>query len=128
MTRPLSPKKSETLEIRLPHQTKTAFMARCQDEGRTASETVRRFIDGELHGAAPRRARPALWPALGQALAAAVAGLAIGAVAAPSLAQTSLAQTSLGQTAHAGTDPRAAFDRLDRNHDGVVSFDEFRAG
>jgi len=138
MTRQLSPKKSETLEIRLPHQTKTAFMARCQNEGRTASEAVRRFIEGELADAASRRGRPALW----QALAAAVAGLAIGAVAAPSLAQTSLAQTSLAQTslahtspgkmAHARTsqgmgDPRAAFDRLDRNHDGAVSFEEFRA-
>jgi hypothetical protein len=113
-----APKKSETLEIRLPHQTKTDFMARCQTEGRTASEAVRRFIEGELTEDAPRRMRPGLWPALGQALAAAVAGLAIGAVAAPSLAQT----------AHAQSDPRAAFDRLDRNHDGVVSYDEFRAG
>jgi hypothetical protein len=129
MTRPHSPKKSETLEIRLPHQTKTDFMARCQTEGRTASEAVRRFIEVELTEDAPRRMRPgfwpARWPALGQALAAAAAGLAIGAVAAPSLAQT-----SPGQTAHAqissGADPRAAFDRLDRNHDGVVSYVEFR--
>ena len=102
-----APKKSETLEIRLPHETKVAFMARCRDDGRTASEALRRFIDGEL--TASRRSRTGLW----QALAAAAAGLAIGAVAAPSLAQT----------AHADT--RAAFDRLDRNHDGVVSFAEF---
>jgi hypothetical protein len=107
MTRAL--KKSETLEIRLPHETKVAFMARCRDDGRTASEALRRFIEGEL--TTPRRSRTALW----QALAAAAAGLAIGAVAAPSLAQTP----------HA--DPRATFDRLDRNHDGVVSFDEFNA-
>jgi hypothetical protein len=122
MTRTSSPKKSETLEIRLPHPTKAVFMARCHTQGRTASEAVRRFIEGELADAAPRRGRPGLWQALGQALAAAVAGLAIGAVAAPSLAQT-----SLGQTVHAQSDPRAAFDRLDRNHDGVVSFEEFRA-
>lgn len=113
MTRQLSPKKSETLEIRLPHQTKAAFMARCQHQGRTASEAVRRFIEGEVAGTGPRRPRVFLW----QALAAAAAGLAIGAVAAPSLAQT----------AHAQDDPRVAFDRLDRNHDGVVSFEEFRA-
>lgn len=118
MTRQLSPKKSETLEIRLPHQTKTAFMARCQTEGRTASEAVRRFIDGEIAGAEPRRPRVSLW----QALAAAAAGLAIGAVAAPSLAQTTHAQINTQ------SDPRAAFDRLDRNHDGVVSYAEFRAG
>jgi hypothetical protein len=114
-----SPKKSETLEIRLPHPTKTAFMARCQDQGRTASEAVRRFIDAEIAGSEPRRPRIGLW----QALAAAAAGLAIGAVAAPSLAQT-----AHGQTTHGQTDPRAAFGRLDRNHDGVVSFEEFRAG
>ncbi len=97
----------------MPHPTKTAFMARCQDEGRTASEAVRGFIDAELT-ARSRRPRVGLW----HALAAAAAGLAIGAVAAPSLAQT----------AHAQNDPRAAFDRLDRNHDGVVSYAEFRAG
>jgi len=113
-----SPKKSETLEIRLPHPTKTAFMARCQDQGRTASEAVRRFIDAEIAGSEPRRPRVSLW----QALAAAAAGLAIGAVAAPSLAQTAHAQINVG------ADPRAAFDRLDRNHDGVVSYSEFRAG
>ena len=116
MTRQTSPKKSETLEIRLPHPTKTAFMARCRDQGGTASEAVRRFIDGELMQAGPRRTRPAIW----QALAAAAAGLAIGAVAAPSLAQTAHAQTDARPTFD-----RPAFDRLDRNHDGVVSFKEF---
>lgn len=112
MTRPRPPKKSETLEIRLPHATKTAFMSRCRDDGHTASEALRRFIDSEL--AANRQgARGGLgWR---QLLAAAAAGLAIGAVAAPSLAQTTPAS-------------RAAFDRLDRDLDGVVSFEEFRAG
>ena len=109
-----APKKSETLEIRLPHETKVAFMARCRDDGRTASEALRRFIDGEL--TASRRTRTGLW----QALAAAAAGLAIGAVAAPSLAQPSLARA-------AHRDPRAAFDRLDHNHDGVIDLMEFRA-
>jgi hypothetical protein len=41
-------KKSETLEIRLPYPTKLAFMARCRDEGRSASEALRLFIDGHL--------------------------------------------------------------------------------
>ena len=94
------PKKSETLEVRLPHQTKTAFMARCQAEGRTASDAVRGFIEGELSPV--RRTRVRGW----QALVAALAGLAIGAVAAPSLAQT---------TGH------ASFAQLDRNNDGVLS-------
>tara|TARA_R110000764_G_scaffold169456_1_gene256634 strand:- start:91 stop:426 length:336 start_codon:yes stop_codon:yes gene_type:complete len=110
MTHPKPPKKSESIEIRLPHATKTAFMARCRDEGRTASEAVRAFVEGEIGGRG-RRVRTRGW----QALAALVAGLALGAVAAPSLAQ------SQGQPGD-----RAAFDRLDRNHDGVVSFDEYR--
>ena len=36
--RPL--KKTETIEIRLPHDTKTAFMARCRAEGRTEREVA----------------------------------------------------------------------------------------
>lgn len=104
-------KKSETVEIRLPHATKTAFMARCRAEGRTASDAIRRFIDAELSQTSSTRRAPRLsWRPL---LAAAVAGLALGAVAAPSLAQSS-------------PPSRAAFDRMDRNHDGVVSFDEYR--
>lgn len=103
-----APKKSETLEVRLPHGAKTAFMARCRDEGQTASEAVRGFIETEL-ASRGRRGRLRAW----QALAAAVAGLALGAVAAPSLAQT------------APTD-QAAFQRLDHNQDGVLSLAEFQ--
>ena len=103
-----APKKSETLEVRLPHGAKTAFMARCRDEGQTASEAVRGFIEAELVSRG-RRGRLWAW----QAVAAAVAGLALGAVAAPSLAQTSPSD-------------RAAFQRLDRNHDGVLSLAEFQ--
>ncbi|GAW40898.1 hypothetical protein SH203_01300 [Brevundimonas sp. SH203] len=111
--RPL--KKDETVEVRLSHAAKTAFMARCQAEGRTASEAIRRFIDAELNQTtAARRSVPAGWR---QLAAAALAGLALGAVAVPALAQS-----------HAAPPSRAAFDRLDRNHDGVVSFDEYRAG
>jgi hypothetical protein len=109
MTRP--PKKSETLEIRLPYSAKTAFMARCREDGLTASEALRRFIEQEIEGARPPRPR-LRWA---QALAAALAGLALGAVAAPSLA-------------HPTPNSRAAFERLDRNHDGVISFAEFKAG
>ena len=109
-------KKSETVEIRLPHATKTAFMARCRAEGRTASDAIRRFIDAELGQTSSTRRSPRLTPRLGwrPLLAAAVAGLALGAVAAPSLAQSA-------------PPSRAAFDQMDRNHDGVVSFDEYRA-
>ena len=90
-------KKSETLEIRIPYPTKQAFMARCRDEGRSASETLRDLIEGRL--APPPR--PARWRrmAVGALIAA-----AMGAVAAPSLAR-----------------PPAGFDRLDRDHDGRIT-------
>jgi hypothetical protein len=108
MTRP--PKKSETLEIRLPYEAKTAFMTRCQTEGRTASEALRGYIEGAIsEGKAPKR-RARGWPAL----AAALAGLALGAVAAPSLANP-----------NAGS--KADFEQLDRNRDGVLNFEEYRA-
>jgi hypothetical protein len=104
-----SPKKTETLEIRLPPETKAAFMARCQGARRTASEAVRDFIERDLRAPAILRRRSLAW----RVLAAALAGLAVGAVAVPSLARPS------------GSD--AAFQRLDANHDGVLDLDEFKA-
>lgn len=109
MDRRKSPKKTETVEIRLPYETKAAFMARCQAGGLTASEAIRGFIETELKAARQRKGLTG-WRGL---LTAAVAGLALGAVAAPSLAE--------------GAGPaRAAFDRLDRNHDGILTFREYR--
>jgi len=104
------PKKSETLEIRLPHAAKAAFMERCRREGVTASEVVRRLIEPD--GAAPGRKvrRTGLW----QALAATLAVLIIGAVAAPAIAQ-------------ALPGSRAAFDQMDANRDGLVSWREYEA-
>lgn len=43
------PKKSETLEIRIPYPTKTAFMEKARAEGRAASEIVRERIDAYLN-------------------------------------------------------------------------------
>lgn len=110
MTSPRLPKKSETLEIRLPHAAKLAFMERCRAAGLTASEVVRRLIEGEAPTAPKAHRTMTAW----QVLAAAVAGVIIGAAAAPSIAQ-------------ALPGSRAAFDQMDANHDGVVSFAEFRA-
>ncbi|WGM31177.1 EF-hand domain-containing protein [Brevundimonas sp. NIBR11] len=104
------PKKSETLEIRLPHAAKVAFMDRCRSAGLTASEVVRDLIEREAPTPAkPRRAMKG-W----QALMLAVAGIVIGAAAAPSIAQ-------------ALPGSRAAFDHMDANRDGVVTFAEFEA-
>lgn len=101
------PKKSETLEIRLPHAAKVAFMDRCRASGVTASEVLRELIERETPR--PRRTMKR-W----QAALLAVAGLVIGAAAAPSIAQ-------------ALPGSRAAFDQMDADRDGVISFAEFRA-
>lgn len=103
-------KKSETLELRLPLETKQAFMARCQAAGQTASEVLRSFIADYVGGRATAGAkRRRMW-------APVRLGLAAGALAAAAvLAQPSLARASAS----------AAFDRIDANHDGRVSYVEF---
>jgi len=101
------PKKSETLEVRLPYPTKQAFMARCRDGGRTASDAVRAFIEAEV-GERPAARRKRLMARLA---AGAVLAAAAGAVAAPTLAHPNR---------------EAEFQRLDRNHDGVLTLTEFR--
>lgn len=106
-------KKSETIEVRVPHATKVAFVAKCHSDGRSVSDAVRQFMAQELE--ATRRTSKRRAPVVWQAVAAALAGLAMGAVAAPSLA-------------HPTSNSRAAFERLDRNNDGLLSFDEFRHG
>jgi hypothetical protein len=108
MSRP--PKKSETLEIRLAHETKQAFMAQCQADGVSASEALRSFIESRI--APPVRRRGLLrrgWPAL-------------AGVAAVVLASAS----ALPSFAHPG--PRVEFDRLDANHDARLDFAEFARG
>jgi hypothetical protein len=106
------PKKTETIEIRLPDATKAAFMERCRQDERTASEAIRLFIDGQLAPniiAAPRRAPN--W----RIVVAGVLGAAFGiGVAAPSLARSAQA-------------PPPTFERLDRNHDGVLTAQEYQA-
>lgn len=100
------PKKSETIEIRLSHEAKTAFVERCQRDQRTASEAIRLFIDGHI---SQRSSRRPPW----RLIAAALAGAAFGmGAAAPSFA--SATETT-----------QAAFDHLDRDHDGVLTYREF---
>jgi hypothetical protein len=97
------PKKSDTLEVRLPHAAKQAFMDRCRAEGRSASEAVRGFIEGAPH---PRPSRRWRW------IAAAAVALGFGVMAAPSLARPSLP---------------AEYARLDADRDGRLSLIEFSA-
>jgi hypothetical protein len=117
-------KKSETLEVRLPHETKQAFLTACREDGTTASEVVRESIQDYLDererpatqsgdtpekrtliAMIPQPIRKKRWLAAG----AGAAGLALWA-ALPSAA---------------GPDFRAMFDRLDKNHDGQITAEEF---
>lgn len=107
-------KKSESLEIRIPYPTKQAFMARCQDEGRSASEALRLFIEQHLDVQPAAAKAPARWSRKSVRLAAgAMIALAVGAVALPSLARPN---------------PQAGFERLDLNGDRRITAAEFSRG
>lgn len=113
MREPRPPKKSESLEIRIPYDAKLAFMERCRQDGRTASEALRALIDQQIE--APRRRARRRRLAVGVMIAA-----ALGAVALPSLARPAAPAHDLLR--------RVAFAHLDADHDGVVSLDEYVGG
>lgn len=120
--RPTRVKKSETLEVRIPHETKQAFLNACREDGTTASEVVRDKVQDYLD----TRERPSLnadkrtlimklpQPIRRYGWRAAAGGVAaigfVGIAALPSAA---------------APDFKAQFDRLDKNSDGVISVEEF---
>ena len=111
MNRKREPKKSETLEVRLPHEVKDALMRKAQGEGRSASEVIRQSIDTYLADGPKEKPNMLItaWKPIAVAGAAALA------------AWTALAPAPLT----AGPDLRAAFDSFDVNKDGTVTIDEF---
>ncbi|RYG35985.1 MAG: hypothetical protein EON93_05760, partial [Burkholderiales bacterium] len=46
--KPTRSKKSETLEVRIPYETKQAFLTACREDGTTASEVVRDGVQSYL--------------------------------------------------------------------------------
>jgi len=103
-----APKKSDTIEVRLPHAMKRAFMARCRAEGRTASDAVRGFVEAQLAGEPPALRPPRLW------LRSAVAAGMLGALA-----------LAMPMAVASGPDLRPSFAMIDRNHDGLLTPDEY---
>lgn len=106
MIRP--PKKSDTIEVRLPHAVKQAFMERCRAEGRTVSDAVRGFVEAQLAQGdlQPRPRRSWHRPVAAAAM--------LGALALAMPAATA-----------SGPDLRPSFATVDCNHDGLLTPDEY---
>lgn len=96
----------------MPHEVKDALMRQARAEGRSASEVVRGFIDSYLAGQ-PKEARSMFLTLWKPAAAIGAASLAIiWAALSPTPSQ-------------ATPDLKSVFNMLDRNHDGVITIDEF---
>lgn len=102
-----APKKSDTIEVRLPHAVKRAFMDQCHAQGRTASDVVRGFVEAHL---AEGPEDPPLWRRWFRPVAA-MAMLGGLALVMPSAVAS-------------GPDLRPSFALIDRNHDGLLTPDE----
>ncbi|MDR7219968.1 EF-hand domain-containing protein [Aminobacter aminovorans] len=117
MTR--APKKSETLEIRIPHETKQALMARSRAEGKPASEVVRGFIDAYLAEAAC--STPSAWDRN-------MTRLRLYARPSMALFATLVAVGGVGLAVSPATalpDLQAAFKEADADGNGALSPEEF---
>jgi len=118
------PKKTESLEVRLPPETKSAFMAACRSNGTSASRVLRGFIAQYL--AASQRA-----PRSRQELAMVFTGSRRRRIASFTLgtaAAAAAAAATFAVPAHANVDARiaAVFEWMDGDRDGRVDAPEFQ--
>ena len=116
-------KKSETLEVRMPYETKQAFLTACREDGTTASEVVRDSVQTYLDKRErpdPKKERTSLvtlpQPVRRYGLRAAAGGLA--AVGLTTFAALPVA---------ASPDFAAIFKKMDANGDGLLTSEEFLA-
>jgi Ca2+-binding EF-hand superfamily protein len=116
-------KKSETLEVRIPFETKQAFLTACREDGTTASEVVRESVQSYLDGRVQPVSQPerTLLMNLPQPVRRYAPRAAAGAIAAIGLA------TFAALPSAAAPDFAAIFKRMDANGDGLLSADEFLA-
>lgn len=105
-------KKSDSIEVRVPHAVKRAFMERCRAEGRTASEAIRAFVEAQTVGNKPVQRRSRLRPSRPLAAAGIAAMLGVALVIGPA-------------SVSAAPDFGPGFAALDRNHDGMISPGEY---
>lgn len=129
MTDARPPKKSDTLEVRMPHGAKRAFIEACRKEGRNASEVVRDFVEGYLARNAAGRADERAWDPTKSARSLAMSlltpkgrrGMLAAGVGALGLIAMSVSPSA------AEIDFRAMYDQLDADRDGKVTLEEFAA-
>ena len=108
-------KKSETLEVRIPHETKQAFLNACREDGTTASEVVRDQVQSYLDAREqpPQQKKGTLVMQFSPNVRRYGPRVAAGSLAAFGL-------TALAVLPSAATpDFKAQFTRLDANGDGV---------
>jgi len=116
-------KKSETLEVRVSHPLKEALVAHCRRREMTVSDVVRELIEDRLSRETRRpfvnhERIDAMFSKL-QNHPRALAGSALGSLAAMMLAVSAPSAASDGQ---------AVFGGLDRNADQLVTREEFVSG
>ncbi|MDP3736266.1 MAG: EF-hand domain-containing protein [Hyphomonadaceae bacterium] len=119
--RPRREKKSETLEVRIPYETKQAFLTACREDGTTASEVVRTSVQtylDERGRPTPQQARTLIMK-LPQPVRRYGLRIAAGGIAAVGLA------TFAALPSAAAPDFATQFKTLDKNGDGMLSADEF---
>jgi Ca2+-binding EF-hand superfamily protein len=118
-----TPKKSETLEVRISHPLKRSLIAHCEARGVTVSDLVRQLIEDRLRQGA---LRPFIF---NERISPMISLLKTRPRAAAGSAFASLAAMTLAVTApSAATDGREVFERFDVNGDGFVAREEFVAG
>lgn len=108
-------KKSETLQVRLPHGMKRDFMERCEQENRAASDVIRGFMEGYL-------ARPV------EFLTSETAVMIRRTFVYPALAAAALigAVVVLAPGTSRATGVREDFATMDADGDGLLTVWEFK--